>query len=474
MVAIVLGGAVLTIALGERIAVNGGQGWDGMSYTTWAGAFWDRVIVAGLSRYHSQRVLPSALVHYGLRLAGVTPDVRQTIAGFQVLDTVALGIAALCWAHLGEVMGWRRPARWVGFVALFGGFANARHALYYPTLTDPTAFLLGMVMVWGYLARRAWAVWTTAALGIVTWPALPPLAIAFLVLPRADPALAIAPASRRVRWVAVAGAAIGALGFLLVAWHYLVHPVPNVGDEKFALWVRRDLLPLTASSLFVVLAAGGYALLASVSPVSLIAYGRQQSWRRAAAAGASVAVLLIARAAWLARVGTKGEGPSGAQFLCEHTLAAIRGPLWGLVHHVVYFGPIVLVAAMRWRRIAAVAAAWGPAATLGLAMTLAFAAGSNSRQWNHLLPLLVAATIAASHERWTARRAAVFVVIALPWSKLWLRIGYDKHHNWQLFPDQWYFMNHGPYATDWMYLVHLVAAAVTAGALALVLRRPRR
>ena len=46
-----------------------------------------------------------------------------------------------------------------------------------------------------------------------------------------------------------------------------------------------------------------------------------------------------------------------------------------------------------------------------------------------------------------------------------LVIGYDKPEHWWEFPNQRYFMNHGPYANDTMYLVHLIAAVVTAGLL---------
>jgi hypothetical protein len=70
MVSIVVVFCALSVVLGERIGVNGGQGWDGMSYTAWAEQFWQHVIVEHLTRYHSQRVLPSAIVHYGLRVAG--------------------------------------------------------------------------------------------------------------------------------------------------------------------------------------------------------------------------------------------------------------------------------------------------------------------------------------------------------------------------------------------------------------------
>jgi len=470
MAGLVLALCVITVWLGERIGVNGGQGWDGMAYTEWAREFWAKVM-GGVTRYHSQRVLPSALVHHGLRLVGLPRDVPHVIAGFQVLNTIALVGSAALWAHLGRAMGWSRPAVWAGFVALFGGFANARHALYYPTLTDPTAFALGMVMVWAYLVRRPWVLWWVAALGIVTWPALPPLAMVLFVFPRPGAEVAPAAPGRPRAIVAAAVSVVAAIAFLAVALHFLAHPVPGVGDDKFAQWVRRDVLVLTLGSLLAMLALGWYAVLGQPVLWNARGYLTQLGVRRTALACASVAVLLIGRALWLRSVGTRGDGPSGAQFLCEHTLAAIRGPLWGLVHQVVYFGPIILVAALYWRQLAAVCARWGPSAVLALAMVLAFAAGSNSRQWNHLLPFLVAAAIAATAPRWTGRTVAVFALLSLIWSKLWLRIGYDVHDNWLRFPNQRYFMNHGPYANDTMYLAHAIAAALTLVVLAVLLGR---
>jgi len=176
--------------------------------------------------------------------------------------------------------------------------------------------------------------------------------------------------------------------------------------------------------------------------------------------------------AWLGVPGTgpKGDGPPGAQFLCEHTLAAIRGPLWGPVHDVVYFGPVFLVALLHWRRVAAWAARLGPGAVFALGLLVAFAAGSQSRQWNHLVPLLVIATLVVTNERWTAPRAVGFALLTLAWSKVWLTIGYDRPLKFHEFPNQRYFMNLGPYASDTMYIVHLGAALITAVALVLLLR----
>jgi hypothetical protein len=475
MVGIVGALCAVSIAVGERIGINGGQGWDGMAYTAWAEDFSGRVLVEHLTRYHSQRVLPSAIVYYALRALGRPTDAGHVIAGFQLLDVAMLMLAAGLWAQLGAALSWRRAARWVGFVALFAGFANARHALYYPTLTDPTAFALGMVLIWGYATDRRWAVWLAGLSGTLTWPALPPVAIVLLALPRTPAALSCAPAPpwarpRLVTALAVVAAAIGTALFLGIAHNYLLHPVPGVGDDKFAAWVRRDLLVLTVPGLVAMLGAGWFVLLRD--PRLLDARMLRRSARDWAWTAAAIASLVSVRLAWVGAIGTRGEGPSGAQFLCEHTLSAIRGPLWGPVHHVVYFGPIIAVAALAWPRLARAAGDLGPGAVIALALTLGFAAGSNTRQWNHLLPLLVALTIAATEPLWTPRRALLFTALALAWSRLWMTIGYDRHIAWWEFPNQRYFMTQGPYASDAMYLVHLVAAAASTLALALLLRGP--
>ena len=459
MVALVALGGALAIAFGERIGINQGQGWDGISYTQWAQDF-ARVLHDGLTRYHAQRVLPSAAIYEALKLAGAAHDVPHVLRAFAVLDVAVLAAAAALWAHLAATLQWSRAAAWAGFVALFGSFANAKHATYYPALTDPAAFALGMMMAWAYLTDRPIALWCCAVLGVVTWPALPPLALVLLVLPRRSPPEVGGALDRRI---AIGLGGVAAAVFVIVAFHYLAHPVAGVGDEKFAAWVPRDLLWVTVPLLVALIAAGIAFVIAPVHWRAVIAYVRALPKQRTAIAVGAAVALYVARAIYLAKLGTKGEGPTGAQFLCEHTLAALRGPLWGPVAHIVYFGPIIAVAIACWKRVCSVAWSWGPAAVVAVVLVVAFGAGSNSRQWNHLEPFLVAATIAATAAWWTPRRVIGFAVLAVIWSKVWFHLGYDTALDWHSFPNQRYFMNTGPYSADGPYLVHLAAAALTIG-----------
>ncbi|MEO7730576.1 MAG: hypothetical protein ABIY55_06350, partial [Kofleriaceae bacterium] len=177
---------------------------------------------------------------------------------------------------------------------------------------------------------------------------------------------------------------------------------------------------------------------------------------------------------WVGRVGTQGPGITFDEFKAMWAECAVRAPLWGAVHHVVYYGPIVIVAIAAWPRVATVVAGWGPAAVAITGMLALLSIATESRVMSHLFPFLVVVTIEATADRWTRRRALVFAGLALVWSKLWWRIGYDQPHDAWSWPDQRFTMHQGPWASDATFLAHLAAAVVTAAILILVLRaRPR-
>jgi hypothetical protein len=470
MAALVFLLAIATALFGERIGINAGQGWDGEKYIRWVAHFKIHLIDRGTDAYHAQRVLPSAVLHLVMRLLDIRGTVPQMIDLFFWFDALMLVAAAVLWSHLGEVMLWRSISIWVGFAAMFGSFALARHALYNPALTDAAAFALGMGVTWGYLARKPLAVWLCTALAMFTWPALVPIGAACLLLPRLETPL---PAPRSPRAIQIASLAIAVAltaAFLLLARYYLAHPDGALGIQKFAAWVRRDWLPITIPLVGAMLVAGWYTVLAHPSLWNARAYLRTRRLRPIAIALGGLALLFVLRHLWMRTAVTQHDGPTLSSFLCQQTLEALRGPLWGPIHHVVYFGPLIAVAVIHWRRVIAVAASWGHAAIAAFALLVMFLAASESRQWIQLLPFLAAAVITATDTRWTPRRAIIFVAIVLAWSKLWLRIGYTRPGEWLEFPAQSYFMHMGPWASTTTWAIHGIAALLTTAGLYLLLR----
>jgi len=494
MVALVAALAIATIAWGERIGVNGGEGWDGRAYAAWARDFPGEVLGHGVTAYQSQRVTPSAIVYYAMAALGIAHTRAQVIAAFQVLDALALIATALLLYQIARTLAWSRAAAWAAFAAVMFSFAAARNALYYPTLTDPAAIMLGAALVSAYLARRPIAIGAVAVAAAGTWPALLPLALAALVLPRPGEPLpepsggwagkwaerwterwggrwagrwARRLAARRVQLAAIIVAAAGGLITIVGLRSGLGHPYhPSVLAPA-----HRELFAVTFATCAATVAAGAYLVARQPPTWALAAYVRGLRRWQTALAIVVAAVIVVASSLWVRRVGTQGPGITVDEFKAMWAESALRAPLWGAVHHVVYFGPIVLVAIGAWPRVAAVVARWGPAAVAIAAMLVVLSLATESRVMSHLFVFVVVVAIEATAARWTPRRALVFAGLAAVWSKLWWRIGYAQPHDAWSWPDQRFTMHHGPWASDQAFLAHLAAALVSAVVLVVVLRR---
>jgi hypothetical protein len=458
MITIVAIGAIVTVIWGERIGVHGGEGWDGQSYVAW-GTDLPHAIAHDLNVLQAQRVLPSALVYYALSALGAAHTSANVIAGFQVLDSVCLVACAFFLARIATALAWSRPAAWGAFAATFLGFAVARHALYYPALTDPLAFALSMAMVWAFVTRRPIALWFAMLAIAFTWPAALPLAFGMLVFPRATDELPVT-AGRRHRIIAIAAAAVVAVAIAVVFIDVLHEPEPQierwVERSHRALWIPTIALTIATSALAT------YWLVRADRALAIRAYLAQIGWKRLALGAAGGLAIVALRTYWVHRVAVPGA-PFGLRELEFYSAAvAIRGPLWNVVHHVVYFGPIVLFAIGAWSRLAAAAAAWGPAAVLALGALVVFGVSPDARHIQHYIPFLIVCAVTATRDWWTPRRTLAFVALALAWSKVWLRIGYDAPHDSYAWPDLRYFMQQAAWASDTTFLAHLVAAAVSA------------
>lgn len=468
MIAIVAVGCAATIVFGERIGVHGGEGWDGQSYAAWAGDL-PKALADGVTAFQSERMLPSAIVYYALGALGVARTAGRVIVGFQLLDSVALVASAWLLGRIAFALAWSRATTWVAFAAAFLGFANARHALYYPTMTDPSAFALAMAIAWAYVVGRPLVLWIAALASAFTWPALVLVGLLGLALPRATEP----PPTTTGRWHRASAVAVGVavLGFI-TWWCAFVLMYPR-GAERWIDRSHRDLWPLSIASLAIPCAAAAYVVARHDRTWSVRSYLVRVGVWRCVRGVVAIAAIVVASELWRAKVGTQGPGFGWRDLRHYYVATSVHAPLWNLVHHVVYFGPIVVLAIGAWRPIADTAARWGPGAVLALGVVVVTSVSADSRHLLHLLPFAMVATIEATRAWWTPRGALAFIALGVAWSKIWFRIGYVSIHESLDWPDLRWFMHFGPWSNDTTFIIHGVAAVVTAAVLWLVLRGQR-
>lgn len=444
----------LASVFGEKVQVEEGLGWDGLDYAMMARRG-PADVIGDFDPYRIQRVGPPAVVHLGAKLMRwPLTTARQLLVAFGVLHVVTFAGAIAVWWCLCRHLRLGPQGRVLCFAGLFLNYAVLKMTPFMPTLGDSTALVLGLLMLHLHLTeRRSWLV-VTAVVGAFTYPTLLPTAVLLLMMP---PLAAPAPQSPRGdAWPAylVAG------GLALVALSF--HATGGLASRDDLAKVRPGWAVPIAALVAVYLALALRPLLGARLALTTLRSVRLP-WL---ALGALL--LLATRALVLAASNPELPPKLTAGGYANGVLhTALVAPLGGLVAHAVYFGPLVLVAAWRWREVCAVLRERPGLHALAL-VTVVLSVSTESRQLITWWPVIVTATCLALERRplsWRATGAIVF--LSLVASRCWLPLNHGPLTGDPLkFPDQWHFMTQGPWMTTTSLCINALACAAVAGVLA--------
>jgi len=444
---------------GEILTVNGGFGWDGTRYAAIAKDFGPEVFGRKLDAYRMQRIAPSGAVHYGLRLFGLaTADDAHILRGFQVYNMLLLIAGVYAWHGIAARLGLGPRGLWLGFAAMYVNFAVLKMTFFSPVLTDTTALVAGMFLLYGHLAGHAWLVWLVGLAGAFTWPLLLPLALVLLAFPRGAGPPDVPAGRLPARWWIAGGSAVA----VAAAWRVVV--VGQTIDGAGPIWY--SWAPLAAVLVCAYLAAATWWLIDRQALARLRRVFTEPQQRGVLAAlGLAAAVAALRTFVF---VPSAEPGYTVKQYLCAVLVSSVAKPGVFFVAHVVYFGPIVVAAILLWPRVCERIRGQGPGVVILAGTAVVLSIGSESRQLVSFLPLVAAFTVPAIDELPRARwHDVVFLAAGLVASKCWLPLNHGPTTgNLLEFPDQLYFMNQGPWMSDGMYLAQGMIVLAMAAALA--------
>lgn len=446
MMAIALAGGALLALFSDRIPVNDGAGFDGEVYVAIAGDFWESVTNRSYTAYRMMRVLPAGIVAGAAALTGAT-SIAARIDLFGWLGVAAVAVAVWAWTRSAAGLRLSRRTAWLGFAGTVGSFAVLRLGPFYPTLTDTTALALGSVLTMAVVERRRIMMWLVAVAATFTWPVL---ALAGLGL-AASPHGSVADARvRRVAGrVAAAGLAAAVLGYGLWA---------NASRNGI---IAEDVPPIPQRAVWLSGLVGAIFVASALSPLLGRLLG--MSW---ADVHSFFGVRILFAAGWLVvalfLVGQMGntvvEQPTLSVVLERIVMQPLANPLVAPVSHLMYYGPVVGLAFLAWPRVVERSAEFGYGLLFVLVGVVLLAVGSESRLLVGVLPLVIAFT-ASVVDPVSRKGLAVFSLLALAISRFYLPLGpIDVSAPVHSFPNQWYFMNFGPWIADGSFVAF---AAVT-------------
>ena len=452
----VLIGAAFLLALacytmGERVEVSNGFGWDGILYGNWARDFHDEIFVKRVNAYYIQRILPAAIVHYSMRFLGVPRSDAAILQAFGMYAVALLTLAAWAWCSIARSLQLSPAGKWLGFTGLFLNYIALRYVSYIPAGTDATAYTMGILMFACYLCGRRIGLALVTLLGAFAWPTVVYIGALLLIFPRSDaPPGPLRPVPRALPLLATALLTVLAAGGFGIALR-TPPTVETVFIEPRYIEPYLPALPLSLAISLAYLCLGAFPLLESNRLYDL----RAIFTRRRLFTALLVAIAILAVKTVQSRLSRHEPFWEVGILLAQTAYASVTWPGVFLVTHAAFYGPMFVLAMLLWKRTCHYLNEAGPGVTLAVFFGLLLSLNSQSRYVINIFPILLPFVVKATDDlRWRATPYALIAVLAVLMSKIWFTINTGPFTGrLREFPDQGFFMTHGPWISPTMYAV---------------------
>lgn len=466
----------------EKLTVREGFGWDGVTYAGWARDFYRTVLVERVPDYYVKRILPSALVHYGSRLAtapflsaerrdAVLNESWNVILCFDIYNLLLLLVAVSTWGLIANELAIQDRGKWFGFCFLFLSYAILKNNFYHSVLTDTSAFTLGLLMFYFFLANKPFGLWATIVLGAFTWPSIPYMGALLFVLPYRkevqDQIQSAAPPSSR-RWPMLLASMVCLL--TLITFVYLNRDLAQrVG--RLAQMLRVDV-PFFYLSVTAVIAYFFVGLRPVVSDARLFDLRRIREavrWGRLALIAITFGLVYFTYSQL--RNGQEMSGGWGSYSgLIEYILlSSLTEPLIFLVAHTLYYGPVILLLIFFWKPFCESIQEFGIGLRLFVILNFLLSIGPQSRyQINAVTVFIILLVRLLDRSFLKYQRFAFWLLLSLLYSKVWYtfntapQVDDGTMEILLRFPLQHYFTNSGPWMSPRMYLIQGAVVLMTA------------
>lgn len=466
MVAIVLVLGVCNLLFGEIVPAGGGFGWDGVTYADMVRRLGSMITDGQLSRYYSQRVLPSLIVRTMLTVSGADLSDQNIIRGFELLNLLALVLGAIVWKRTADLLSIGPRGLWIGFGSLFLNYFATKHLRYAPVTTDGVALLVNLLQLWLFLERRPLPLLVVTIAGSFVWQLTGLYGAILLIslnlkLPDTEDVQFPATASdwkrndhqMRAFWL-YAGTALATIAIIAL--------LQLPGAIKTGSLAHEVALSLTGAPSLAVVLLALWILIGPVflsrSPLAVLADVPLHFYLLAGAA------LLIPQIAFTALSNPDVPNPSGVLHVLRWIVFPLTGSgkfLMAFLAATLLWGPAVLLVMLRWKDVSAELRKLGPGPVGIVAVTLPLVLVTESRFILGAWPSLVLGLALALDRSGTSKLFGyLFGALTILNTQLWLEFNIapwegNDYADLSDFPKQMFFLHYGPWMGWPAYLVQL-------------------
>jgi hypothetical protein len=457
---------ILTIALfnqiwGEKVEVNGGLFYDGVTYAAWARDLSGTVFNQGLDPYLVQRFLPSAMVHVSLSLCRAEMTDANIVTAFIIMNIAAELMALWIWSRIAIELNLGVYGRCLSLAGIFMNFYFLKNRPYCPVMTDDVAFLIGLLQFLFFLRGKTAGLLLTTAVGAFVWPTALAVGTVLAVFSKTSEVEPLA--TRFSLRASVTLAAAVSVCFLLVfvvqlsRGHLVVH---FEGAQPLL-----EVLPLSVVLAVATILAGLIPLLNDRRLFSLPLLLESLNLRNTMLAG-GVALAIKVLQSCLINPGAEGFGLK--QRVAFTVVSAVAKPGISLLGLLVFWGPVLSLIVLYWKTVC------GSIHRMGIGLTLVATGGfllavcTEPRGSLNVIPMVILVGVKAIEHQVPARLLCwILVPVSLFASRFWFQINvpgrpFGPFVQLVDFPAQRYFMSLGPWMSTPSYLLQLPLAIALA------------
>ncbi len=444
---LILSALIILGWFGERIPSNNETGWDGKHYAHYVINFPQQLANGEIDSFHFFRLMPSFIVSLLLKLFHYDPNSTNIVHAFLACNTFLILACALYYFSLCNHFKIRKSVETIGFCGLFINFSILKHTFYYPVLTDVFAFAFGFFVVGEFMRKRWLTTFLAFILGTFTYSLF--FITSFIFLIRSKSKL------------------IEILRIKIFPYAKWIFPTLMCLMCIIYFFWGNQILPqhynFNMDSLWII--AGLPTLLIYYFKIFDIKFSFQQSTIIKFTEMKIVISIVIFFAIYflLNHVIKSFTIPENEvtplSFFWIIFCQAIDKPFSFLIAHFTYFGPVVLLMIFYYKKIIAEISSLGWQIFLFIFIYLVLGIGSESREFINAWPAFVLVFVLTINKiNFNKNHVIAFVIICLFQSHFWLKINRPKIYEsyiYDKFPEQFYFMHHGPFASDTSYLINV-------------------
>ncbi|MHB1947186.1 MAG: hypothetical protein ACYCQI_03625 [Gammaproteobacteria bacterium] len=459
---------------GERIQYHDGLGWDGELYAKIAQQNPIDVLKSdSIPIYYIQRLLPSFIAHsIGMFLKFDLTQSIKLIQAFYIYNCFLLLAGLYVLFLIGRYFKWTLSSYFIGISLVFINYPIIKYSTYNPTLTDITAFTLGIFTFYFFLTNRIVLLTTTALISAFVFP-LMQLAASFLILFRCQNF--IVKNQPPTKWANTLGFI---LGLFVTALAVCLYYYSSVRIPYNVAQLHQNIIVISATCLFLYIffcyrRIFDYLYFSKIIKKSIDSQSFLLRFLLVIIFYVAVKYLIF----WLSNT---EPGPlQPFNYITLILQATIVRPWTSMVAHITCYGPGLLLIIFLWNDFITLVKEKGLGLLFFICLFVTFGIGPESRQFINAWPvfaILICEILNRKKVSWFFTYS--IVILSLIMSRFWLpmNVGLWTDELLKLddgllrFPLQMLFMGSGPWMSDIMYCVFSAVIIVVSVALLALLK----